>query len=136
MKKIILATLAAGITGFLLGWIIYGMALMDFMTANTTEYEGLMKAEPAIWVYLISNLTGGFLLSWIFSTWPSHTNFMAGFKSAAIIGVLICFAYDIVFWGTMNWINGTALVVDVLAGTFMYGVMGGVAALVLGKVKE
>lgn len=136
MKKLALATLASGITGFLLGWVLYGMALMDFMTANTTSYEGLMKEEPAIWVYLISNLTGGFLLSWIFSKWANHTDFMSGFKSAAIIGASICFAYDIVFWGTMNWMNGTALVVDVLAGTFLYGIMGGVAALVMGKVKE
>ncbi|MBK7856274.1 MAG: hypothetical protein IPJ79_16525 [Bacteroidetes bacterium] len=41
-KKVIAAAIAGAITTFMLGWLIYGMLLMDFMEANTVKYEGLM----------------------------------------------------------------------------------------------
>ena len=39
-SKLLVAGLVSGIVGFLLGWVIYGMLLMDFMAAHTTVYAG------------------------------------------------------------------------------------------------
>src|SRR3712207_8732781 len=44
--RILVATLAGGLTMFLLGWLIFGILLMDYFKANTIQYPGLMKETP------------------------------------------------------------------------------------------
>ena len=69
--KLILATLAGGILYFLLGWLIYGVLLMDFSMANTTQYAGLMKDMPDLLVLFLGNLSFALLMAWIFQKWAN-----------------------------------------------------------------
>jgi hypothetical protein len=138
MKKQLFAILGGGISGFLYGWIVYGMLLMDFMQNNMTEYPGLMKEESPMMIvgYLLSNLAVAFILTMVYHKWASISTFKSGLINGLILGALFIFSIDIQFFTGMNLFTGQSLVVDVLAGAGMYGVTGGVAALILGKVKD
>lgn len=56
-SKFIIASVAGGIASFLLGWLIYGILLMDFMKANSMYYANLMKEPPNMihWPFQISS---------------------------------------------------------------------------------
>jgi uncharacterized membrane protein len=136
MKKLLLATLISALTGFILGWLIYGMLLMDFYESNITNYEGLMKDPPAIWVYAVSNIVMGLLLSIIYHKWAGIKNFSSGLLAGAIIGFLVVFQFDVVIWGNMNLFSTTGVIVDVISATFIYAIMGGVVGFMLGMGKN
>jgi len=44
--KFMLAGLAGGVFYFFLGWLVYGILLMNFYESNTITYDGLNKEMP------------------------------------------------------------------------------------------
>ena len=62
-KKIITAAIVGAIVSFLLGWLIYGFLLMDYYTAYSVKYEGLMKDPPEFWAYFANGLCWSYLLA-------------------------------------------------------------------------
>jgi hypothetical protein len=133
--KPILAVLAGGATAFILGWLIFGMALMGFYENNITHYEGLMKTAPPMWGYVVGSFLQAGLLTYILSLAGINT-FGKGFLSALIVTFLISAIYDLYFYNGMNLYSGPVLVVDVIVNTLMGGLIGGVVALVLGSGKK
>ena len=131
----IYAVLAITVIYFFLGWLVYGILLDGFFKENTTQYTGLMKEEPAMWVYLISNLFWAILIVYIF-TLAGIKSFVQGMITGFIIFFLVSFSYDIVFYGTMNLFKGIFLFVDVFVTALIGGLLGGLAGLFLGMGKE
>jgi hypothetical protein len=134
--KPILAVLASGVTGFFLGWLIFGIALAGFYEANMTHYDGLMKDPPEMWGFIVGNLSLGILYTYVFHYLAGIKSFGKGFVSGVIITFLVAVTYDVYFYAGMNLYTGTGLVVDVLANTLLGGLMAGVAGLVLGLGKK
>jgi hypothetical protein len=134
--KPILAILASALTGFFLGWLIFGLALAGFYEANITHYDGLMNAEPAMWGYVVGNLLLGGLFVYIFHWLADIKEFGKGFIAGLVITCLVMTTMDIYFFTGMNLFSGTLVIVDIIANTVLGGVMGGVAALVLGSGKK
>lgn len=64
-KSLLLGTIVATVALFLLGMIIYGMALESFMAANTNRSAGRPMEEMQMWAIVVSNLVWGLLLSLI-----------------------------------------------------------------------
>ncbi len=80
-KKLILATIAGSVVQFLLGWLIYGLLLANFMNSQTTHYEGLMKdmnTGSFIILIFISGLVMSFLIAFIFQRWAKSEKFLNG----------------------------------------------------------
>ncbi len=134
--KPILAALASAVTGFFLGWLIFGFALAGFYEANMTHYDGLMKDPPEMWGFVVGNLSIGALFTYIFHSLSGIKSFGKGFLAAMIITFLVTLSYDSYFYGGMNLYSGQVLVVDIFANALLGGMMGGVAALVLGIGKK
>lgn len=134
----LLAGLAAGVAGFLAGWVLFGMLLMGYFEANMISYEGLMKGEDEmnLGVLFLGNVFFGLLLSW--AAWRmGATNAMGGLRTGLVIGVLVYASMAMMFYSMWNlYANATAMVVDVLANTAWAGIMGLVAGLVLGMGKK
>ncbi|HEY4935234.1 MAG TPA: hypothetical protein VII44_01565, partial [Puia sp.] len=63
-KKFLIGTLVGGITYFILGYLIYGLALMSFFTQHSVAPSGSMKAMSDIvwWALMLGNLFMGALL--------------------------------------------------------------------------
>ena len=135
--KTILAALAGSVVSFLGGWVIFGMLLMDFYTANTTKYDGLMKEPmPDLLFIFLSGLALSSLVAYIYSKWANIKTFGAGFTNGLIIYFLYACAYDLNVYGFMNLQSLTLTLSDIIAQTIFGGLVGGIIGLVLGMGKK
>jgi len=133
--KPVLAVLASAVTGFLLGWLIYGLLLASYYESNMTVYEGLMN-EPSMWVYIIGNLAWAALFVYIFHFLASITSFGKGLVAGLVITFLVTLCFDLYFFSGMNLFPFQVMIVDIIANTVLGALMAGVAALVLGTGKK
>ncbi len=134
-KKRIMATLAGFVILFLLGWLLYGMLLMDFYQANSGTVSGVMREESEMiwWALIVGNLLQAYLLVYIFGKWANITSFGGGLQAGAILGLILGFAINLTMYGTTNMMNLTAALVDPFVGAVMMGITGGVIGYVLGR---
>ena len=88
-NKFIMGTLAGGITFFLVGFIIYGLALMSFFEAHAGSATGVAKADMVWWALILGNMGSAALLSYIFLKWANISSFGSGASAAAIIGSIL-----------------------------------------------
>lgn len=134
-KKRIMATLAGFVVLFLLGWLIYGMLLMDFYAANSGSATGVMKEDGDMvwWALVVGNICQAYLLVYIFGKWANITTFSGGFQSGAVIGLIIGLAFNLNMYGTSNLMNLTSALVDPIVSAIMMGITGGVIGAVLGR---
>ena len=133
--RILRGTVVGGIVVFLLGWLIYGVLLMDYMKANmnqcATRPEGVM-----IWWSLIASQFLSALLLTLVLKWSGAKGFVDGLKTGALYGILLGSGMDLSFWSMTTLYNNLGvLVVDVVAYTLLMAVMGMVIVLVWGKDK-
>ena len=135
MKKLILAAFAGSVVQFLLGWLIYGILLANFMDSQTTHYDGLVKdmntGSFMILVYL-AGLAMSFLLAFIFQRWAKFESIVKGLTGGMILGFFIALSYDLNSFSMMNLISVNAMIVDVIAYTVMIGIVGAIIAWILG----
>lgn len=135
IDKILIAGLVGGAVALLLGFLIFGMALSGFMEQNQGSATGVMKDQGDFnWIAMIlGHITYGLLLAVIFGRWANITTFATGAKAGAVIGFLIIFTTDMINYGSTNLLNLTGVIVDIVAGTIMTAIVGGVVALMLGR---
>jgi len=135
-NKILLGGLAGGVTLFLLGWMIYGILLMDYTTANTNQCMNRPNGEMIWWALILSNIALGFFLSFAF-TWSNTTEIMACAKISAIIGLLLSLSINLGYYSMTNmYSNPSAIVVDIIAYIVYLAITGVVVGWVMGKVKK
>jgi len=131
-NKILLGGIAGGVAFFLLGWLFYGVLLMDFTTANNNQCAVRPMGDMVWWAMILSNLALGFLISWVFS-WSNTKGAMAGAKVAGILGFLVAVSIDLSMYSMSTSFNNlVAVVVDVIAYTTMTAVVGIVVVWVMG----
>ena len=134
--KVLLATLAAGIVAFFFGWLVFGILLADFYTANTTVYEGLVKTPPNFLMIFISNLCMAFLIAYIFNRWAGIKTAGEGAQAGLIIGGLVALTYDLFLYATMNLFTPTIIAVDIIGNGVFGAIVGAIVGLVLGTGKK
>lgn len=135
-KKILLGGIAAAITFFILGWIIYGMLLMEFMQTNSVQ--SIMKAEEDMiwWAMIVSNLASGFLLAFVL-IWSNVKTCTEGIKIGAILGLLMAFSIDLSFYSMSNiYFSFSPVIVDTIASGILWAFAGASAAGVMRLFKD
>ena len=135
-NKILVGGITGGVALFLLGWVIYGILLMDYSTANYNQCMNRPMKEMIWWSMILSNLALGFLLATIFS-WSNTTGFMAGAKTAGIIGLLLSVSMDFGYYSmTTMYVNPSVIIVDIIAYTIYLAIAGAIVAWAMGMVKK
>jgi uncharacterized membrane protein len=136
-KKFFIGTLVGGITFFLLGYLIYGLALTSFFSHHTTAAPGSMKQMSEIiwWALILGNLASGALLSYIFLKLGNIGSFGSGAGTGAAIGLFVSLSMDLIRYAVENSFDMTAMIVDVLAGILMSAIAGGVIGALMGRGK-
>ena len=133
-SRTILAALVGAVVSFLMGFLLYGLLLMDYFESNIQTYEGLMKPdEDAMIGYVVSSILQGILMCYILNS--------AGVRSlgkGAIMGaivVLLIGAWTSTWYLTgMNWYTSySVFIVDILASGVMGLVIGGAVGWMLGR---
>lgn len=134
IKKLAVGGIVGGILFFLLGWLFYGMLLVDFMKNHPGVVSGYEKAAPD-WLYLvIGNLISGLLMAYIFV--KAHVNTLAGgLITGAVVGFLMIASFDCMMYATTSLVSKKMIMADVLASTAMSAVTGAIVGMLLGKLK-
>jgi hypothetical protein len=136
MNKILVGGIVGGIAFFLLGWLIYGIILMDFMAANSNQSIMRPMDQMIWWALILANFAWGFLLAVIFG-WSSTSGWMAGAKKGAIIGLIMALAIDLSYYAMSTMYSSmTTVCVDVLATVVMVAIGGAIIAWAMGMVRK
>ena len=138
LMRVLAATVAGGITFFLLGFIIYGVLLDKYMKENMISYPGLMKEPmPDMVPLVIANLVLAGLFAFVFEYWATIRTFVGGLRGGAIMTFLLALHSDLIAVSMMNLMKGmTPIVVDIIVVTVMGALAGGVVGLVLGVMNK
>lgn len=133
--KTLISGLLAGISYFLLGWLIYGVLLKDAMNNMGGSAVGVMRTESdmVMWALILGNLGFGMAMAYILGSWSGVTTFLGGAKAAAIIGFLFALGYDLIFYATTNVMALNGIFLDVAISTLMAAVAGGIIGWWLGR---
>lgn len=136
-KRIVIGTLVAGVTMFLLGWLIYGILLMPFM--DDSAFKEFMRAEEDMiwWAMIASNLAWGLILTLVLE-WSNVFTPGGAAKIGAIFGLLAGLGFDLSFYSmtTMFDTNVPFIIVDCIAYALLFAVTAAITALVMHKVSE
>lgn len=134
-KKLILGGITGGVLFFLLGWLIYGILLMDFMNNNPGTAGVIGKPEPDYLYLIIGNMSMGFMMAYIFIR--SNVNTLAaGLVMGGIVGLLLSVGFDCVMYATTTMMSKKAMAADVAGSTIMSAIVGAVVGMILGMGKK
>ena len=134
--KILRGTIFGGIAFFLLGWLVYGMLLMDFMAANSNNCAARLDDEMIWWAMIVSNLILALFITLVLK-WSGAKSITDGLKTGAVIGFLTGLSMDLSFYSMTTMFNNlTALIVDVIVYSILLGVVGIIIVLTWGKEKK
>ena len=130
-KQFTLATLAGGVTVFVMGFLLYDLALGDFFAANAGTATGVMKAAPLMWALAVGQLILAAFLVMVMG-WRGDASVGAGLKTGAIVGLMVALGIDFTLYGVLNLSNLIATLVDPVVFMIQLGVGGAVIGAVLG----
>jgi hypothetical protein len=96
-KKAWLAGLAGGVAAYLVGWLLYGILLMDFLQSHTTVYPGLFKEKMNMITIALGCFVWSFTIAWVYSNFSGKKSVPGGVITGVILGLLIetgmCLSY-------------------------------------------
>lgn len=131
--KQILAVLAATVVGYLLGFVLFGLALNGFYESHTIEYAGLHEEMPDHMWLIIAHIVWATMLVYVLVKMGINSAGKA-FLPSFIISALAIMSMDMFFLSMTNlWDSAIVIPVDGIANGIWGGVMGSIAAMVLGK---
>ena len=130
--KILRGTIFGGISYFLLGWLLYGIILMGFLSANMNQCAARTD-EMIWWALILSNFTAALLLTLLLK-WFGAKGIVDGLKLGALFGFLYTSTVGLSSWSmTTMYSKFGALIVDVVASTVLLAIVGMVIVLTWGK---
>ncbi|MCO6510496.1 MAG: hypothetical protein J5I65_06850 [Aridibacter famidurans] len=135
--RFLVCSIAGGIVIFVLGYLIYGLALASWIQANTVQYPGLIINPPNLVALAISNIVWAGMIAFVADNWANAKDFGAGMKVGGILMFFSAMAVNLQNTAFMNiFQNMLVPVVDVAGVTFMGVFAGGVIGFILGKMNK
>ncbi|RDY59455.1 hypothetical protein [Flagellimonas nanhaiensis] len=131
-KSNLLATLVGAVVMFFLGYLIWGIATVDFFADHTIV--NTMKEVPNLGLIALGNLIGAFALSTLYSKWArGHHSMSEGFQFGAWIGVFVGIGMGLIWYATADWMDMTGHIAEAVIDIIYYGIIGAVIGLVYQK---
>lgn len=135
--KIIIAGVIAGIVSFFLGWLVWGILLMDFYEKGMVSYEGMEKEDPNLPIMGLAQIISGLLLAYIIGNFNGKMNWRRGMNIGAVVGFLLTLSMDLFFFAMMNWYKDMKFVfVDTAINTIFTALLGAIVGWYLGRGKS
>ena len=135
MKRVVIGTIVGAVTLHVVGYLIFGIALVDFGLANRGSATGAHRDLPLRWFFALGDLSLAALLTLGIVIRGAPT-IAKGLVTGAVIGFLVWFGANFILYGYANVWNLTATIVGTLASTIQYGIAGAVVAAVLARVPK
>ncbi|MDA1028469.1 MAG: hypothetical protein O3B41_05375 [Bacteroidetes bacterium] len=118
------------VTFFLLGYLLYGLALGSYLADHFTAGR-----EVPIWWSLIVSQIALSVLACTAIKWNGAADYMSGAKAAVGIGFFYAVAYACDAYATMDVMDTTGVVVGILGESLRFFVVGGVLGWFAGRGK-
>lgn len=136
-NKFLVGGIIGGIAVFLLGWLVWGMLLKDFMVTNSGGATNVMKPDDQMvwWGLIVGNLFNGFAISYILSK-AGVISAGGGAYVGAIVGLLIAAAFDFTMYGVSNLMTLNGVLVDIAANTVVSAIVGAIVGAYFGMGKK
>ena len=133
--KILRGTILGGICYFLLGWLVYGILLMNYFSGCTNQCANRPGGEMIWWAIIASNLCAALLLTLILH-WSKAGGIVDGLIKGAIFGALFTVTIDLSFWSmTTMYSSLVPILVETIVSAAVFAVVGMVIVLTWGKDK-
>lgn len=130
--KSVLSTIVVGIILFLLGWLIYGMLLAEYLR----PYYSFMQRpdyDMKIWAFAVASFIQAFFLYIIYKHgYKGGSSLIEGFKFGTIIGLFTSIPYILFTWGGMK-VSYKGVIPDGIAVFIMMLIAGIFTAFIHGK---
>lgn len=137
-NKFLIGGIIGAIAYFLLGWVVWGMLLMNFNMEHITEPgKAVFRGEDGMvwWALIAGNLLWGFVLSYVLSK-SGVASAGSGAMVGAIFGLLVSAAINCFLYAQMNAWDTTSMGVDVIANLVVNAITGGVVGWYLGTGRK
>jgi len=132
-RKFLIGGITGGIVYFLLGYVIYGMLLRNYMKPYVA---GVDRGDNLIfWAIILGNLLMGFLLSYVLNR-ANVSSIADGVVTGAVLGFLITSGFDMLTYGTTHLMSSKQIVLDAAASAVLSGIAGAVVAMVARPVTK
>jgi hypothetical protein len=127
VQKIIIGGIIGGIVLFFLGWLVYGMLLMDFMAKNSRSNPEAFRSETEMvwWAMIGGNLVMGMFYSYVIHRIGTKT-MSAGAITGATVAFLMSLGYNLMLYAQLDLWGKTAMAADVAASVVMGAIVGAV----------
>jgi len=132
--KILRGTIIGAICFFVIGGVIYGFLLSNFVAANTDPAVTRPMEEVVWWAAILTNLVLGLLFTLILH-WSGAKKLVDGIKTGALFGLILGLYLDLYFYSTTTIYNLTYVIVDVIVMTILSALVGLIVVLTWGKDK-
>ncbi len=132
-KRIVIGTLAGGITMYFVGYLIWGLIFADFFAANVGSATGVVRETILVWALALGTISVAALVTLAIESQDGPSTILDGFKIGAIVGFLVWFGVDFIRYGLGNVSNLTATIIDPLLELVRTGIGGAVIVAVLGR---
>lgn len=132
--KILKGTIFGAISFFIIGGVIYGILLSNFVAANSDPNVNRPMEEVVWWAAILTNLVLGLFFTLILY-WSGAKGVADGIKTGALFGLILTLYMDLYFYSTSTIFNLTYLIVDVIVMTFLTAIVGMLIVLTWGKEK-
>lgn len=127
-KQHLLATVVATVTMFILGYLIWGVATVDFFEGHTIN--SVMKDPPLFPFIILANLIGAFSLCVIYGKWARGYHSMGGgFQFGVWIGIFVGLGIGLLWYGTSEMMDLQGHLVEAVLDIVYYGIVGAVIGL-------
>ncbi len=129
MKNFFLAGLAGGVADYLLGWLVYGILLLDYLGGG--------KMPVHMEFIACGCLCFGLLLSYIYVKWASIATFAAGMRAGLGIGTIMGLMENF-FDASMKAeaFDIQKFLVSVVVSAIMTAIVGGIVGWVNGSLSK
>ena len=125
-SKFVIGGIIGGVLFFLLGWLIYGMLLMDFMAQHmSSAAAGVMRPETEWpwWAMILGNMGLGFLVSYVISK-ANVASATAGATTGAVVMFLFSLSINFMMYAQMNLYDLTSIAVDMVSSAVIGAIAG------------
>lgn len=132
-QKFIVGGIVGGIVYLLLGWVIYGMLLKDFMATNGASMKP--NAEMVWWALIVGNIAMGFLLAYVIG--KGSVSVGSGIGTGFVLGLLIALGMDLIQYATSTTaVNLKLIAADVASSAVLSAITGAVVGGVMAMGKK
>ncbi|TAL49747.1 MAG: hypothetical protein EPN92_02475 [Chitinophagaceae bacterium] len=136
-NKFLVGGIVGGIAYFLLGWLVWGILLKDFMATNVGSAGNVMRADSDIvwWALIVGNLFSGLALAYVLVR-AGVNSVGSGAGTGAVFGLLIAAGFDFTMYGVSTLMTTKGALVDIGANLVVSAVVGGIVGWYLGMGKK